>query len=69
MKELHLKLIVPDFIDPEEVLETMLADFWDLNKSSYEERFPDMDAMGQIMMVVNNEQNTKEGNSDVQQLT
>lgn len=43
MKTLHLSLTVPDELDPEEILETMCADFFYNNRGALPERFPEID--------------------------
>jgi len=43
MKTLHLSLTVPDELDPEEILETMAADFFYGNRGTLSERFPEID--------------------------
>lgn len=48
MKKMYLCLEVPDDLDPEEILETMSADFWEMNRGNYEEWFPDRDIMSHI---------------------
>lgn len=49
MKTLHLSLTVPDELDPEEILETMAADFFYNNRGVLPERFPEIDdLMSQI---------------------
>lgn len=48
MKEMYLRLEVPDDLDPEEIVETMCADFFDMNRSNYEEWYPNRDIMSNI---------------------
>jgi len=52
MKTIYLRLTVPDDVDPEEVVETMAADFFYGNRDTYEERFPDQDVMANIVMQI-----------------
>ena len=52
MREMHLRLEVPDEVDPEEVVETMLADYYFGNRGVMEERFPDQDIMSKISIHV-----------------
>lgn len=42
-KTFHLSLTVPDELDPEEILETMCADFFYNNRGALQERFPEID--------------------------
>lgn len=42
-KTFHLSLTVPDELDPEEILETMCADFFYNNRGALPERFPEID--------------------------
>lgn len=42
-KTIHLSLTVPEEIDPEEIVETMYADFFDNNRGALPERYPDID--------------------------
>ena len=48
MRELYLRLTVPDELDPEEIVETMCADFYYGNRDYMEERFPNQDIMSKI---------------------
>jgi hypothetical protein len=50
MRELYLRLEVPDEVDPEEVVETMSADYYYGNREVMEERFPDQDIMSKIII-------------------
>lgn len=43
MKTIHLTLTVPDELDPEEIVTTMAADFFDMNRDFLQERFPEID--------------------------
>jgi len=57
MKTIYLRLTVPDDVDPEEVVETMAADFFYGNRGMYEERFPDQDVMANINLTIINHVN------------
>lgn len=50
MREMYLRLEVPDEVDPEEVVETMCADYFYGNRGVMEERFPDQDIMSKIII-------------------
>jgi hypothetical protein len=50
MRELYLRLEVPDEVDPEEVVETMSLDYYYGNREVMEERFPDQDIMSKIII-------------------
>jgi len=39
-KTIHLSLTVPDELDPEDIVETMAADFFDMNRDFMAEQFP-----------------------------
>ena len=52
MRELYLKLTVPDVVDPEEVVETMSNDYFYGNRYTMEERFPDEDVMANIVLEI-----------------
>lgn len=55
MKTIYLRLTVPDNVDPEEVVETMAADFFYGNRGLYEELFPNQDVMGNINLSIVND--------------
>lgn len=43
MKTIHLSLSVPDELDAEEIVTTMAADFFDMNRDDLNERYPQFD--------------------------
>lgn len=51
-KSIQLLLTVPDNVDPEEVLETMGADYFYGNRGQMEERYPDQDVMANIYLSI-----------------
>lgn len=54
-KTIHLSLTVPDELDPEDIVETMAADFFDMNREFMAEQFPHIpDIMSQIELRVIN---------------
>jgi len=65
MKTIYLRLTVPDDVDPEEVVETMAADFFYSNRGAYEERFPDQDVMANINLNIVNNTKVEQGEIDV----
>lgn len=61
-KTIHLSLTVPDEIDPEEILETMCADFFYNNRGALPERFPEIeDLMSKIVVCVVHAEKTEQG--------
>jgi len=50
MKKVYLVLTVPDEVDYEDVINTMTADFYEMNKGNYEEWYPDQDVMSNIWL-------------------
>jgi hypothetical protein len=52
VKRVYLLLIVPDDVDPEEVVETMSADFYYGNRHEYEARYPNQNVMENIQMTI-----------------
>jgi hypothetical protein len=51
-----MTLTVPDGLDPHEVVQTMLDDFFYGNRHTYEERFPDQDIMSNIVFHIEPEE-------------
>jgi len=60
MKKVYLVLHVPDEVDPEDVVITMMADFQEMNKGNYEEWYPDMEVMENIFLRMVTEQQLME---------
>jgi len=48
MKSVFIRLDLPDQVDAEDVVITMMADFQEMNKGNYEEWYPDMEVMENI---------------------
>lgn len=54
-KTIHLSLTVPDELDPEDIVETMAADFFDMNRDFMAEQFPHIpDIMSNIELRIIN---------------
>jgi len=52
MKSVFIRLDLPDQVDAEDVVITMMADFQEMNKGNYEEWYPDMEVMENIHLVI-----------------